>query len=127
MRSRLKNRLALAHRTILNRFPIGTRVERPSGGYVLWAELPAGVSGRALAAAARENGVLLSAGADFLPDQSDVSAIRISVARGSASDLEKALEIAGAAARDLARQAARRQKTPALETKDAAEAALIQI
>ena len=39
----------------------------------------------------------------------------------------EALEIAGAAARDLARQAARRQKTPARETKDAAEAALIQI
>lgn len=127
MRNRLKNRLALAHRTILNRFPIGTRALKPSGGYVLWAELPPGVSGRALAAAARENGVLLSAGADFQPDQADVSAIRISVARGSASDLEKALEIAGAAARDLARQAARRQKTPARETKDAAEAALIQI
>jgi DNA-binding transcriptional MocR family regulator len=127
MRHRLKNRLALAQRTILSRFPIGTRVERPSGGYVLWAELPSGVSGRALAAAARENGVLVSAGADFQPDQADVSAIRISVARGSASDLEKALEIAGAAARDLARQAARRQRTPARETKDAAEAALIQI
>jgi DNA-binding transcriptional MocR family regulator len=130
MRSRLKHRLALAHRTIVNRFPIGTRVERPSGGYVLWAELPPGVSGRALAAAAREKGVLLSAGAEFQPDQTDVSAIRISVARGSASDLEKALEIAGAAARDLARQAARRQKSPARETREAAqaaEAALIQI
>ena len=127
MRSRLKNRLALAHRTILNRFPVGTRVERPAGGYVLWAELPPGVSGRALAAAARENGVLVSAGADFQPDQADVSAIRISVARGSASDLEKALEIVGASARGLARQAARRRKTPAKETRDAAEAALIQI
>jgi len=129
-RSRLKHRLALAHRTIVNRFPIGTRVERPSGGYVLWAELPPGVSGRALAAAAREKGVLLSAGAEFQPDQTDVPAIRISVARGSASDLEKALEIAGAAARDLARQAARRQKSPARETREAAqaaEAALIQI
>ncbi len=127
MRSRLKNRLALAHRTILSRFPIGTRVERPSGGYVLWAELPPGVSGRALVAAAREKGVLLSAGADFQPDQADVPAIRISVARGSASDLEKALEIAGAVARDLARQAARRRRTPAKGIRDAAEAALIQI
>ena len=130
MRSRLKHRLALAHRTLVNRFPIGTRVERPSGGYVLWAELPPGVSGRALAAAAREKGVLLSQGADFMPDQSDVAAIRISVARGSASDLEKALEIAGAQARDLARQAARRQKVPAREVREAAqaaEAALIQI
>jgi pyridoxal 5'-phosphate synthase subunit Pdx1 len=58
---------------------------------VLWVRLPEGVSGRALAAAAREEGVLLSAGADYQPDQSDVPAIRISVARGSAGDLEKAL------------------------------------
>ena len=65
-----------------------------------------------------------------MADQSDVSAIRISVARGSASDLEKALEIAGAAARDLARQAARRQKSPGAKSatrRRRAEAALIQI
>ncbi len=127
---RLKGRLALAHRTVLNRFPIGTAVERPAGGWVLWVRLPEGVSGRALAAAAREQGVLLSAGADFLPDQSDVSAIRVSVARGTAGELEKALEIAGACARDLARQAARQKKGRAKSARDASdaqEAALIQI
>ncbi|HMA29216.1 MAG TPA: PLP-dependent aminotransferase family protein, partial [Thermoanaerobaculia bacterium] len=130
MRNRLRSRLAIAHRTLVNRFPIGTRVERPSGGYVLWVELPPGVSGRALAAAAREKGVLLSAGAEFLADQSDVNAIRISVARGPAADLEKALEIAGAAARELARQAARQKKSPPRDVREAAqaaEAALIQI
>jgi DNA-binding transcriptional MocR family regulator len=92
--------------------------------------LPEGVSGRALAAAAREQGVLLSAGADFMPDQTDVSAIRVSVARGTSADLEKALEIAGACARDLARQASRQKKTRAKAVRDASdakEAALIQI
>jgi len=92
--------------------------------------LPEGVSGRALAAAAREQGVLLSAGADYLPDQSDVSAIRVSVARGTAGELEKALEIAGACARDLGRQAARQRKSRARAARDASEAqeaALIQI
>ena len=129
-RTRLKSRLALAHRTILNRFPIGTAVERPSGGWVLWVRLPDGVSGRALAAAAREKGVLLSAGADYLPDQTDVAAIRISVARGSATDLEKALTLAGASARELARQAARARNGRARLAKSASaaqEAALIQI
>jgi DNA-binding transcriptional MocR family regulator len=129
-RVRLKKRLALAHRTVRNRFPLGTAVERPAGGWVLWVRLPEGVSGRALAAAAREQGVLLSAGADFSPDQTDVSAIRVSVARGTSADLEKALEIAGAAARELARQAARQKKgraKAARDASDAKEAALIQI
>jgi DNA-binding transcriptional MocR family regulator len=128
-RARLKSRLALAQRTILSRFPIGTTVERPSGGWVLWVRLPEGVSGRALTAAAREKGVLLSAGADYMPDQSDVPAIRVSVARGTAPDLEKALTLAGASARELARQAARARKGRARAGKGSAaqEAALIQI
>jgi DNA-binding transcriptional MocR family regulator len=129
-RTRLRNRLALAHRTVRNRFPIGSAVEKPAGGWVLWVRLPEGVSGRALAAAAREEGVLLSAGADFQPDQADVSAIRISVARGTAADLERALGIAGACARELSRQAARQKKgraKAARDASDAKEAALIQI
>ncbi len=128
-RARLKGRLALAHRTILGRFPIGTAVERPSGGWVLWVRLPEGVSGRAFAAAAREKGVLLAPGADYLPDQTDVAAVRVSVARGTAADLEKALTLAGAAARELARQAARARtsRARAREASAAQEAALIQI
>ena len=92
--------------------------------------LPGGVSGRALAAAARERGVLVSAGADFQPDQADVPAIRLSVARGTSADLEKALTLAGACARELARQAARIQKGRGRGGRDASaaqEAALIQI
>lgn len=107
-RARLKSRLALAHRTILARFPAGTRCDRPAGGWVLWAELPAGVSGRALAAAAQEAGVLVAPGADFETNRRDVPAVRVSVARGSASDLEAALDLVGEKARLLARQAARR-------------------
>jgi DNA-binding transcriptional MocR family regulator len=129
-RARLRNRLALAHRAILSRFPIGSAVERPAGGWVLWVHLPEGVSGRSLAAATRERGVLVSAGADFQPDQVDVPAVRVSVARGTNADLEKALDIAGACARELARQAARQRKSRPRNTRDASEAqeaALIQI
>ncbi|HTS01250.1 MAG TPA: PLP-dependent aminotransferase family protein, partial [Thermoanaerobaculia bacterium] len=107
-RTRLKGRLALAHRVIRDRFPVGTRCERPSGGWVLWIELPPGVPGRALSAAAREKGVLVSAGAEFLPDQADVPALRVTVARGSAGDLERALTVVGGCARSLAQKAARR-------------------
>ncbi len=119
-RARLKNRLALAHRVIRERFPVGTRCSRPCGGWVLWIELPPGVSGRALAAAAREKGVLVSAGAEFRPDQADIPALRVSVARGTAADLERALTAVGGCARSLARQAARRREIPAREDEEAA-------
>ncbi|MGE5344993.1 MAG: PLP-dependent aminotransferase family protein [Acidithiobacillales bacterium] len=123
-RARLKGRLALAHRVIRERFPAGTRSERPSGGWVLWVELPPGVSGRALAAAAREKGVLVSPGAEFRADQADVPALRVSVARGTAADLERALTIVATCARSLARKEARRAPVGAREDE---EAALIRI
>ncbi len=123
-RARLKGRLALAHRVIRERFPAGTRSERPSGGWVIWIEMPPGVSGRALAAAAREKGVLVSPGADFRADQADVPALRVSVARGTAADLERALTIVATCARSLARREARRAAAGAREDE---EAALIRI
>lgn len=123
-RTRLKGRLALAHRVIRERFPAGTRSERPSGGWVLWVELPSGVSGRALAEMAREKGVLVSPGADFRPDQADIPAIRVSVARGTAADLARALTLVGACARALARKEARRTQAG---TREEDEAALIRI
>jgi len=127
MRSRLKSKLAVAHRTVGARFPVGTRCDRPSGGYVLWIRLPEGVSGRVLAAAAREKGILVSPGAEFMADQSDAAALRISVARGTASEIEKALESVGTIARSLARQAARRAARVPRGVREDEEAALIQI
>ena len=123
-RARLKGRLALAHRVIRERFPVGTRSERPSGGWVLWIELPPSVSGRALAEAALEKGVLVSPGAEFRPDQADVPALRVSVARGTAADLERALTLVATCARALARKEARRAPAGAREDE---EAALIRI
>jgi len=123
-RARLKGRLALAHRVIRERFPAGTRCERPTGGWVLWIELPPGVPGRALAAAARAKGVLVSPGAEFLPDRADVPALRVTVARGTSADLSRALATVGACARTLARASARR--LPARLPEDE-EAALIRI
>ena len=74
VKARLRTRLALAHKTVLRTFPVGTRCDRPLGGWVLWVELPAGISGRALAEAARAEGVLVSPGGDYAPDRADTSA-----------------------------------------------------
>ncbi len=123
VKARLKARLALAHNTGLRSFPVGTRCGRPLGGWVLWVDLPSGVSGRELAEAARGEGVLVSPGSDFVPDRSDVSSLRISVARSSGAELEKALESVGALARASVRRAQRR----APRADERREEALIQI
>ena len=41
--------------------------------------------------AARGEGVLVSPGGDYSPDRADTSSLRVSVARSSGTDLEKAL------------------------------------
>ncbi len=123
VKARLKARLALAQRTVLRSFPVGTRCERPLGGWVLWVELPAGISGRELAEAARGAGVLVSPGGDYAPDRADVPSLRISVARSSGAELEKALESLGV----LARAAVRRAHRRAPRAEERREEALIQI
>ncbi len=125
-RNRLRTRLAAAHRAIHDHFPLGTTCDRPHGGYVLWARLPAGTSGRALAALSRDRGVLVSPGADFAADGSDIPALRVSVARGTATELGKALAIVGAAARFLHRQTMSRKTGPA-RSRNGREEALIQV
>ncbi len=128
-RTRLRARLETAHRAILESFPAGTSCARPAGGWVLWIRLPPEVSGRALAALCREKGVLVSPGADFVADGADVPAVRVSVSRGRAADLQAALGIAGAAARSLARAARRaaRHSPHQPETAASREEALIQV
>jgi len=123
VKARLRTRLALAHKTVLRSFPVGTRCDRPLGGWVLWVELPAGVSGRELVEAARAEGVLVSPGGDYAPDRADTPALRISVSRSAGADLEKALESVGV----LARAAVRRAQRRAPRAEERREEALIQI
>ena len=91
-----------------------------------WLLRPAG---RALAALCREKGVLLSPGADFVADGTDVAAVRVSVSRGRAADIGTALGIAGTAARALSRASRRasRHSPHQPETAASREEALIQV
>ncbi len=127
VRARLRARLTLAHRTIVQRFPVGTRCDRPMGGCVLWVCLPDGVSGRALAEASRERGVLISPGRDFDGSMADVSAVRISVSRGTGPEIEEALEIVGSLARNHVRQTTRRAPRRGAGAQAGLEEALIQV
>ncbi|WP_433478000.1 PLP-dependent aminotransferase family protein [Spirillospora sp. CA-142024] len=65
------------------------RVNRPAGGFHLWARLPDGVDDTALAEAALRAGVLVSAGRPFFPAEAPAPHLRISYGR-AASEQELA-------------------------------------
>ncbi len=50
---------------VLERFPAGTRVTRPLGGFIVWVELPAGVDGDRIHREARRMGVGVSPGSIY--------------------------------------------------------------
>lgn len=53
------------------------RVRRPEGGYFLWVELPGGVSGEVVAAAAVRHGVEVSAGRVCFPNEDPGNFLRL--------------------------------------------------
>lgn len=74
-----------------SRLPEACRLTRPLGGHVLWLEAPA-ASGRAIADAAAERGVLVTPGEVFATGAAQGAAIRISIARIEMSDVPRAAE-----------------------------------
>lgn len=66
-----------ARQEILARFPLGTRVSRPEGGYVLWVELPEEYDGVTVERRAAAHGVHILPGALFSPSGQYAHCIRI--------------------------------------------------
>jgi DNA-binding transcriptional MocR family regulator len=65
LRRTLEDGLDHMRRAVERTFPAGTRVSRPAGGFVLWLELPAPVSSRALYHQALQRGVCFAPGDVF--------------------------------------------------------------
>jgi DNA-binding transcriptional MocR family regulator len=63
---------------ILQRFPAGTRVSRPEGGFVLWVQLPAGHDGEDIQRRAAAAGIRILAGSVFSASKQFKDCIRIS-------------------------------------------------
>lgn len=77
---------------ILKSFPVGTRVSRPAGGFILWVQLPGKVDSRLLQAKALEKNVSIASGAVFsLNHQDYTSYIRINCAIPWNSQSQRAL------------------------------------
>jgi DNA-binding transcriptional MocR family regulator len=75
-----RNVAAMAH-AIATWFPPGTRVSRPTGGFVLWVELPAHVDSLALYERALRAGISVAPGPIFSAKQGYRNCIRLNAAR----------------------------------------------
>jgi DNA-binding transcriptional MocR family regulator len=81
---RFKARVEAAVRAVANRaevsFPPGTRIGRPRDGFLLWVELPAGLSALAIHAPALAEGISLSPGDLFSPQSRFTHHLRLNCA-----------------------------------------------
>jgi DNA-binding transcriptional MocR family regulator len=78
LRRHLSEQVTRVSATIGERFPAGTRISRPSGGFVLWIELPAGKSALELHARALAAGISVAPGPIFSAKQRFANCLRVS-------------------------------------------------
>ena len=89
-------------------FPEGTRVSRPSGGFVLWVELPKRVDSRELFGMALERGICFAPGDVFSATRRYAHCMRVSCGTPWSVRIERALETLGGMARDAVEHGSRR-------------------
>jgi len=70
--------IAIVSKTIAETFPAGTRISRPEGGFVLWVELPDGISARAVFDLALREDICFAPGDLFTTSDNYRSCLRIS-------------------------------------------------
>jgi DNA-binding transcriptional MocR family regulator len=87
---------------IASEFPDGTRITRPSGGFVLWIELPKPVDGTELFEKSLAEGVSVTPGVLFSSTDKYKNCIRISCGMPWSERIDAALATVGRIARSLA-------------------------
>jgi DNA-binding transcriptional MocR family regulator len=98
LRRRLFSQVQSMSEAMATHFPAGTRVSRPAGGFVLWVELPPGVSALTLHAKALARGISVAPGPIFSAKPRFSNCIRISCGWPWSETLERAVGVLGALA-----------------------------
>lgn len=98
IRRQYAEQVAQTRDAVARSFPPGTRLTRPEGGYVLWAELPEAVDGLRLHEAAMHEAIGIAPGIMFTTGDKYRSCIRLSAAFWS-KRVEQAIETVGRLAR----------------------------
>jgi DNA-binding transcriptional MocR family regulator len=99
MRRRCEQQVDAARGVIAESFPRGTKVTRPTGGFILWVELPRGGDSIQLFEKLLERGISIAPGPMFSASQRYRNCMRISVGHPWTERTEKALAEVGRLAR----------------------------
>jgi DNA-binding transcriptional MocR family regulator len=105
MRRIFEDNLARLRRAVDRSFPAGTRMTQPAGGFVLWLELPQGVSTRRLFRRALEQGICFAPGDVFSASDRYGNCLRLSAGHGWDERIESGVETLGAMATRAATRA----------------------
>jgi len=98
LRQAIAPRIAEARALVATHFPRGTKVTDPSGGIMLWLELPGGVDSLALFKACLDEGICIAPGTMFSATDRFRHCIRLSVGSGWGDVQRQALRRVGALA-----------------------------
>jgi DNA-binding transcriptional MocR family regulator len=102
LRAAFRQQVARMSEAVGRFFPPETRITRPRGGFVLWAELPAAVDARRLFRLAAEQGVSLAPGVIFSPSGRHDHHLRVSCGYPWSEGIESAVRTVGALVHRLA-------------------------
>ena len=83
LRREYASNVAQLYDAVTHTFPPGTRITRPSGGYVLWVQLPEAVDSLELYSLALQGGITLTPGYLFSPTNQFSNFIRLNAAAWS--------------------------------------------
>ncbi|CAH0301607.1 HTH-type transcriptional regulator NorG [Erwinia aphidicola] len=97
MRSFYQRNLETFTRRVRHHFPCGICVTRPQGGFLIWVELPEPFDAWQLNQDLRASGVQVAIGSLFSASGKYRNCLRLSCAQAFSEQIEKALEILGAA------------------------------
>lgn len=99
IRRLFSNNIDRMTRAIEQYFPVGTRVSRPSGGFLLWLELPYQIDGKALFKQALNKGICFAPGTVFSPnpeaDDRFANCMRLSCGHEWNEQIDKAMQVLG--------------------------------
>jgi DNA-binding transcriptional MocR family regulator len=101
LRRRLASQVERVSEAVAEHFPAGTRATRPAGGFVLWLELPPGVSGLELHARALAAGISVAPGPIFSAKPRFANCIRLSCGYPWSEIMDHAIRTLGRLAAEL--------------------------
>lgn len=94
LRRSYASNVTLMSQAVMRYFPAETRVTRPSGGFILWVQLPEGIDSLELYKEALKGGITITPGYIFSPTNQFYNFIRLNAANWSYT-IERALDHLG--------------------------------